>query len=168
MHTNKTLVGGIIIVFLAILGFYVFNQNKIDTDTENSSELAFPSTENQNETSEKEPELADDTNFAPVGSYEIYSPEKISEKSKTSRVVLFFNATWCPTCRALDKNIKANLSAIPGDITILSVDYDTYKDLKQKYGVTYQHTLVQVDGEGNMLKKWSGSSNLSKLVQEVK
>lgn len=117
---------------------------------------------------EKVPELADDSGIAPVGSYEIYSPEKIAEKSKTSRVVLFFNAVWCPTCRALDNSIKVSLKQIPGDITILSVDYDTYKDLKKKYGVTYQHTLVQVDSEGNLVKKWSGSPTLSALVQEVK
>lgn len=174
---NKILIGAIILVFLLILGFYVFDKNKTNTENDigNSSEVAFPDTNevnqntiDKNKTTEKEPQLADDTNFAPVGSYEIYSPEKIAEKSKSSRVVLFFNATWCPTCRALDRNIKANLSLIPGDITILSVDYDTYKDLEKKYGVTYQHTLVQVDADGNMVKKWSGSSSLSKLVQEVK
>ncbi len=174
---NKILIGAIILVFLLILGFYVFDKNKTNTENnrENSSEVAFPdinevnqNTIDENKVTEKEPEIADDTNFASVGSYETYSPEKIAEKSKNSRVVLFFNATWCPTCRALDRNIKANLSQIPGDITILSVDYDTYKDLEKKYGVTYQHTLVQVDAEGNMVKKWSGSSSLSKLVQEVK
>ncbi len=177
MNNNKILIGGIFILLLVVLGFFIFNKNKTNTETniENFSDIAFPDAKevNQNTTEknqpiEKKPELADDSNFAPVGSYETYSPEKISEKSKNSRVVLFFNATWCPTCRALDRNIKANLSLIPGDITILSVDYDTYKDLEKKYGVTYQHTLVQVDGEGNMIKKWSGSSSLAKLVQEVK
>lgn len=172
MNINKTLVGAIIIVFLAVLGFYFFGNNKSDTgyDSQNTADnAAFPETQNSPNTNNlgKEPQVSGDTNFAPVGSYEVYSPEKIAEKSKTSRVVLFFNATWCPTCRGLDRDIKAHLKNIPGDITILSVDYDTYKDLERQYGVTYQHTLVQVDADGKLIKKWSGSSSLVKLVGEV-
>ena len=40
-------------------------------------------------------------------------------------------------------------------------------DLKKKYGVVYQHTFVQVDKDGNLIKKWSGSPNLSSLVTQV-
>jgi thiol-disulfide isomerase/thioredoxin len=70
--------------------------------------------------------------------------------------LLFFHASWCPTCRAADANIKANLLSIPPGLTIHQVDYDTSTDLKKKYGVTYQHTFVQVDESGTMIKKWSG------------
>jgi hypothetical protein len=47
------------------------------------------------------------------------------------------------------------------------VDYDNSDELKKKYGVTYQHTLVQVDKDGNLIKKWSGSPTLTSLVKEV-
>lgn len=176
----KFLIGGLIVAVVILIGADLVKkkdqsiQENINSYN-NSGEQSLPNPQNPNtgetgETSnnEKVPEVSNDSGFAPVGSYEVYSPEKIAEKSKTSRVVLFFNAVWCPTCRALDNSIKVSLKQIPGDITILSVDYDTYKDLKKKYGVTYQHTLVQVDAEGNMVKKWSGSSTLSALVQQVK
>lgn len=101
------------------------------------------------------------------GSYEVYSPEKISLASKGD-VVLFFRATWCPTCKALDEDIKANISKIPSGLTILDVDYDKYTELKKKYGVTYQHTMVQIDSNGNLIAKWSGSPTLSDLVSKVK
>ncbi|MFZ2149840.1 MAG: thioredoxin family protein [Minisyncoccia bacterium] len=103
-----------------------------------------------------------------AGSYESYASEKVMLASTTNDVVLFFRASWCPTCRAVDSDIKANLSQIPSNLTILDINYDTATALKQKYGVTYQHTFVQVDKDGNMIKKWSGSPTLSALVSEVK
>ena len=103
-----------------------------------------------------------------AGSYEAYEPEKVALASATHDVVLFFRASWCPTCRAVDSDIKANLGKIPSSLTILDVNYDNSASLKQKYGVTYQHTFVQVDKDGNLIKKWSGSPTLSALVTEVK
>ncbi len=103
-----------------------------------------------------------------AGSYEAYAPEKVALASATHDVVLFFRASWCPTCRAVDADIKANLSKIPSSLAILDVNYDNSTALKQKYGVTYQHTFVQVDKDGNLIKKWSGSPTLSALVSEVK
>lgn len=101
------------------------------------------------------------------GQYITYDASKIAF-AKDGKVVLFFRASWCPTCRALDTDIKANLSQIPQNVLILDVDYDKYGDLKKQYGVTYQHTLVQVDAMGNMITKWSGSEGLSELVKQVK
>ncbi len=103
-----------------------------------------------------------------AGSYEAYSAEKIMLASDSHDVVLFFRAGWCPTCVAVDKDIKANISNIPSDLSILDVNYDTSSDLKKKYGVTYQHNFVQVDKDGNLIKKWSGSPTLAKLIAEVK
>lgn len=103
-----------------------------------------------------------------AGSYEAYSPEKVMLASATHDVVLFFRAGWCPSCRVVDADIKANLSKIPSSLAILDVNYDNSASLKQKYGVTYQHTFVQVDKNGNLIKKWSGSSTLSAIVAEVK
>lgn len=102
-----------------------------------------------------------------VGSYEAYSTEKVA-KAANGDVVLFFRASWCPTCRAADADIRAHLNDIPADLTILDVNYDESSALKAKYGVTYQHTFVQVDAQGNQIKKWSGSATLAALVAEVK
>lgn len=100
------------------------------------------------------------------GVYEAYSSDKLA-RAETGDVVLFFNASWCPSCRGLNSDIEANMSAIPEGVSILKVDYDKETELKKKYGVTYQHTLVQVDKDGNLIKKWSGSPKLSNLVSEI-
>lgn len=103
-----------------------------------------------------------------AGTYEPYAPAKIATASASHDVVLFFRASWCPTCKAVDADIKARLKDIPAHLTILDVNYDDSADLKKKYGVTYQHTFVQVDAQGNLVKKWSGSPTLAALISEVK
>ncbi len=113
------------------------------------------------------PEQAPATTPQQIGSYEIYAPEKITEKAKTGKVVLFFHASWCPSCQIVDKDIRANLAAIPSGVTILDVDYDTAQALRVKYKVTYQHTFVQVSPDGTQIKKWSGSPTLSAIIKEI-
>jgi thiol-disulfide isomerase/thioredoxin len=102
-----------------------------------------------------------------TGHYEDYSPEKLS-RANEGDVVLFFKANWCPTCNSFDKNVLSNLTSIPKNVSLLKVDYDNSSELKQKYGVTYQHTFVQVDAQGNLISKWSGSPTLSALLTQVK
>jgi thiol-disulfide isomerase/thioredoxin len=101
------------------------------------------------------------------GQYIPYDASKIAF-AKEGKVVLFFRASWCPTCRALDTDIKANLSQIPSNVLILDVDYDKYTDLKKQYEVTYQHTMVQVDETGKQIFKFAGSATLKDFLMQVK
>lgn len=100
------------------------------------------------------------------GTYEEYTPSKIVEKGENGRVLLFFYASWCPSCRSLDKDINKNLSNIPENLTILKTNYDKEDELKAKYKVTYQHTLVEVDRNGNMLKKWTGG-DFAEILKQI-
>jgi thiol-disulfide isomerase/thioredoxin len=100
---------------------------------------------------------------APTNSnYMTYSADAVTDKT-----VLFFHASWCPSCRGLDKDIVKNAQSIPSDLKILKTDYDTQTELKVKYGVTSQHTLVQVDKDGNMIKKWSGGGTLESVLSQA-
>lgn len=72
--------------------------------------------------------------------------------------ILFFHAAWCPICRAADEQLTGWYGARRPTIDTYKVDYDTQTELKAKYGVTYQHTFVLVDGEGNMIQKVQGPS----------
>lgn len=139
---------------------YVVYQNSNSTDTTQSTQATTqPATE--------EPATAEPTESTKAaGTYEDFTPTAISS-AENGDVVLFFNAAWCPDCRATVKDLEANRKKIPDNLTILSVDYDTYTDLKKKYGVTYQHTFVQVDAQGNQLKKWGGSFTLDDIVAQV-
>jgi len=93
--------------------------------------------------------------------------ETNSAQFDDTNVVLFFNAAWCSTCKKARENIEADLTAIPSDLTIVMVDFDSADDLRRKYGVTLQHTFVQIDPAGNELVKWSGSSTPSQIAENT-
>ncbi len=84
------------------------------------------------------------------GSYTVYNQQEFESTGGTR--LLFFHAPWCPQCRALEADIKQNKLAT--DTHIFKVDYDSNQSLRQKYGVTIQTTVVRVDGEGNLQKKY--------------
>lgn len=75
-----------------------------------------------------------------------------------SKVVLFFNATWCPDCRAINEALTSDPGKIPAGTTVVSVDYDQHADLRQRYGVTMQHTFVQIDSSGEKVRQWTSTS----------
>ncbi len=101
-----------------------------------------------------------------AGTYEAYSADKVA-RAETGDVVIFFHASWCPSCRSLSSNIEESAASIPSTLTILKANYDSEKELKKKYGVTSQHTLVQVDTNGIMIKKWSGGGTLQSIVSQL-
>jgi thioredoxin 1 len=99
--------------------------------------------------------LAQSDTMMKSANYVGYSKEAFDKASNQKRV-LFFAASWCPSCRAADKNFNENLKKIPENVMIFKTDYDTETVLKTKYKITYQHTFVHVDAKGLELKKWSG------------
>lgn len=99
-----------------------------------------------------------------VQGYTTYSAESVdSALASGKKVALFFHAAWCPSCKALDKTLTAE--TVPSDVVVFKVDYDNSSDLKKKYGVTGQHTVVTLDVQKNMIKKERGSENISDIVK---
>jgi thioredoxin 1 len=107
---------------------------------------------------------SEDSAKAVAGTYATYSANAVSS-AKTNKVVLFFHAAWCPSCRALDAEITAK--GVKSGVTILKVYYDTANTLKAKYGVTTQHTLVQVTSGGELISKWTGG-DLESVYSKIK
>ena len=89
------------------------------------------------------------------------------EDNSDKKRVLFFHANWCPTCKAADADFNSNLSEIPGGVVVIKTDYDNEDELKEKYGITYQHTFVQVDENGDEVTKWNGGGT-AELIANVK
>jgi thioredoxin 1 len=87
--------------------------------------------------------------------YVEYSKEAF-DKASTQKRVLFFAASWCPSCRAADKNFNENLKKIPENVMLFKTDYDKETALKTKYKITRQHSFVYVDAKGVALKAWAG------------
>ena len=92
--------------------------------------------------------VASDAPSMPVeGAYVDYADGAI-EATPGSKV-LFFHASWCPQCRKLDEDLRT--AGAPDGLTVMKVDYDSRTDLRQKYGVTLQTTVVFVDDQGELI-----------------
>lgn len=104
--------------------------------------------------------------------YVQYNKSALDNASRNRRV-LFFYASWCPTCKPADVDLKANSKKIPSDVTVIRVNYNDpetdqeEKDLAKKYGITYQHTYVRIDSKGNEITKWNGGKT-DELLAKIK
>lgn len=120
----------------------------------------------------KDSMVATDTMMKAGSRYVPFSPTALSQAAG-SRRVLFFYANWCPTCKPADADFTANAAQLPSDVTLIRVNYNdtetdqAEKDLAKKYGVTYQHTYVQIDAEGNEITKWNGGQ-MKELLERIK
>lgn len=163
---RKIIILVVILVVIAALIFilsrqYNSNGNLQDENTilnESKNDIANESvvsneTNNQNATS--------------TGVYVDYD-QALLAKADTGKVVLFFSAAWEPTCKFLDRNLNSQLANFPDGLTILKLNYDAELGLKEKYGVSVEHTLVQVDSQGNEINKWTGGNDLASVVKNLK
>ncbi|VVA43557.1 conserved exported hypothetical protein [Candidatus Roizmanbacteria bacterium] len=104
--------------------------------------------------------------------YIVYSKEAYDQASSKRRV-LYFYATWCPSCKIANEDFTANPDKIPEDVIVIRTNYndpDTdqeEKDLAKKYGITYQHTFVQIDAQGKEVTKWNGGKT-DELLANIK
>ncbi len=160
---NKKLLVGIIaaVVVLVGAGAWAYTASmQEDTaedamvNTTNTDTMAKEDSANDTDT------MMDDKTTASHGSYlplTDYNSNK--EKYDDSTVVYFFHASWCHICQGIEEEITSNNSAdIPKNVTLVKTDFDSETSLRQKYGVTTQYTFVQVDKDGNLVKKWNATS----------
>ena len=152
---SRTLLNVVFIGFISILLVSCSTAESVDNSQQLESEVVGDSSTTQNTDSSR-------GNYV---SYQNYEQEV--EKYKDSRVVMFFNASWCSTCKIARDNFESSLDQIPSDLTIVVVDFDNSDDLRKKYGITVQHTLVQIDANGESLKKWSGSTTIDQIVKAL-
>lgn len=95
----------------------------------------------------------------------IWYTEEALKTSKWNKV-LFFHATWCPSCKSADTNFLS--AKIPSGLNIFKVDFDTATELKKKYSVLAQHTFVQIDKDWKLIKKWAGWRTIEDILDAVK
>lgn len=172
MGTQQILIGIVALVIIALGGFlFLSSQQSSDSIAKDDENEMMENNAEEGDVMEKNGQgaMTPKDNTLPTGqvekgSYEAYSPEKLALAQK-GKVVLYFHADWCPICRPLDAALKS--ADIPSGVHILKVNYDTAGDLKQKYGVTYQHTFVQVDARGMLVAKWSDAFTAADVFGRV-
>jgi thioredoxin 1 len=137
-------------------GLIYFATNRPSTQNNNSSSPADSVSKNTNQNSAN---ISSSTFM-----YTSYQPSLLA-KAETTPTVLFFHASWCPTCKAAEDDINKMGSNSTANLNILKIDYDTATELKQKYKVTQQSTFVLVDKDGNELKKGNGFTSLDAIAK---
>lgn len=170
---NKTIItAGIVILVLVGGGLFVANQQSQQAEQAKMAQEkaamaqkkamkakeSFDNAQDKDAAMEKK-KTVEKTNSA--SRYVEYSKAALDQAAGKRRV-LYFYASWCPICRPADADFKQNSSKIPVDMVVVRVNYndpDTdqeEKSLAKKYGITYQHTFVQIDGQGKEVTKWNG------------
>lgn len=97
--------------------------------------------------------------------YREYSENEYGLAADQKRVI-FFHASWCPTCKVANEEFTSQADKIPKNVVLFKTDYDTETGLKKKYGITYQHTFVLVDDKGDEIRKWNGGG-IEELVNNI-
>lgn len=162
---NKILLTIIVLLFGIVIIVAVTSKDKKEDMRTDTLTQANPTARE-----EATPDSVRENGNAPVetsGYYVDYSETALSQATSKGKAVLFFHAAWCPTCKAANEAFLKNADQIPANVTILKTDYDTQTALKQKYAITYQHTFVQVNENGDELAKWNGG-DIEELKNNIK
>lgn len=148
------------------------NKVRVDLTTINTTEDFMKDSKEVSDSEEKSESMVNEgemkdvmDNKAEKGSYLNYEAVDIADLK--GDIVLNFYADWCPSCRTLKKSIDANLDKIPANVNIVHVDYDSNSDLRKKYGVVSQHTMVQVNSNGDKIQLWQGGSDLNSIISKL-
>lgn len=164
---NKTIyiASALIVIFL---GYYLYTSNSDQTMSKDKDYVMSPapaSTDQQMKQEEKMMEESpDDSMMMKKSSGYVPFEDGVLDAYSSSRRILFFYASWCPTCRPVDAELTKRVAEIPEGVVVIRVNYNdpetdsSEKDLATKYGVTYQHTLVELSSDGKKVQSWNGGS----------
>ena len=157
---NKNLIIGVVVGVLILGGVMVVN-NQSNSKSSNESAMVEEGALMKKDNAMIEKEEGAMMQESSDSRYVEYTKAAL-EKAADKRRVLYFYASWCPTCRPADSDFRANVGKLPEDLVLIRVNYNDpetdsqEKDLAKKYNVTYQHTFVQIDGQGAEVTTWNG------------
>ena len=180
---NKGIIITIIVIIVVIFGgMYIANQQSKSAEETKIAQEKTKMMEGNSEKEtmeqkeammEKDKDTMQKTDDKMMGSRYIEYSKAALDKAASTRRVLFFYANWCPICKPADADFTTNASKIPSDVTLIRVNYNDTdtdqeeKDLAKQYGITYQHTFVQIDAQGKEITKWNGGKT-SELLANIK
>lgn len=173
MNRNLLIAIGVGILVLAGGGLFIVNQqNKTSGGTMEKNETPEQEAMEKKEGEAMEKKTDDSAMQKSDSRYVEYSKASLDQAAGNRRV-LYFYANWCPTCKPANEDFTKNSSKIPEDMVVIKVNYNDTdtdqeeKDLAKKYGITYQHTFVQIDAQGKEITKWNGGQT-EELLTNIK
>lgn len=161
---NKTLLAILAIVVIAVIAMYAYTSMESDSAPDSAMNASSSSSSVADAMTPPSSSSSSSADAMEAAVYADYGEGVIGNGEAS---VLFFHAAWCPDCRVADTQLQEIFSTGLPTKSAYKVDYDSSADLKQRYGVVYQHTFVVIDGEGNATKTLQGATKaqLQALVQ---
>ncbi|HLD59721.1 MAG TPA: thioredoxin domain-containing protein [Candidatus Bilamarchaeaceae archaeon] len=114
--------------------------------------------------------------MAEKSDYLSFSKEKYDKSKQEGKTIfLEFAADWCPSCQSQHpKNVEAFEQLKDKEIIGFRVNFkdsNTDEDevnLAKEFGITYQHTRVILNSEGEVVQKATGEWSSGKIIEELK
>lgn len=80
-------------------------------------------------------------------------------------ILVEVTAPWCPTCKAQRPTLQSVEAERP-DLVVFDVDFDTKKDVLQRFGVRAQSTLIVFKG-GKELSRSTGVTDPARIRAQI-
>ncbi len=119
------------------------------SSSENDEGNADDATQDASSSSDEGEEESEDDAGVSAGAYLAYS-DGVLGNGETK--LLFFHAPWCPFCVANDALLHTLYDGEDFSRSTYKIDYDTATELRSRYGIVTQDTVVLVDGNGEKLE----------------
>lgn len=178
MYKNYLVYAVITLVAIGGIGFLVTNEtsttgssatnDSVDARNQLAPEDTTPVSQNltADEMAANATEAESPAATKTAGTYQDYDPALVAA-STADTIVLFFHATWCPSCRALHNDITNNVAAIPPGVEIYRADFDIHTELRRQNNVTLQHSVMTIDTDGIAISNITHPLNLSALLASL-
>ncbi len=85
---------------------------------------------------------------------------------KSKPVLIQFDATWCPYCKAMQPHLQAFAKKRGGEIDVFRIDIDDEPDIAAEYDIHGLPTLI-IFKNGKTVGRYDGVANASELSDWV-
>jgi thioredoxin 1 len=95
-----------------------------------------------------------------------FDSAKFEAAQKDGKPILVeVTAPWCPTCKAQKPTLQSVETERP-DLVVFDIDFDTKKELLQRFGVRAQSTLIVFKG-GTEINRSTGVTDPAKIRAQI-
>lgn len=141
---------------------------KVDESTKDNAMMKDDASKVSDDSMKDDSTMKDTKPTSVVPYYISYSAAEQARALAAKKVtLLYFYAPWCPICQVEEPKIKSWVEGSALNVGGFRVDYDNETALKQKYGVTSQHTTIIFNTKGEESTRFVGPMDQATLISAL-